>query len=140
MIISHCLILRNSEHGRSSESQVEVSLCQTHLQLQGISPLVCLTPYARKRGLTLSLESLINGKGMDLNVCNLLTLVYCAFPDHLLQQSLPPTSPAPNIFFCLQMAFKVGAADIVERYSVVLGLPWIQEVCMLLNFCLFLSC
>lgn len=34
-----------------------------------------------------SLETLIDGEGMDLNLSNRQTLVYCAFPDSLQDNS-----------------------------------------------------
>ena len=78
-IILGWLPLRNCRHGRSSENQVEITLvkdiniCKGNLHLKGVS----LSVHRRGR-MTLSLETVINAEGKDLNLHNNLTLVYCA--------------------------------------------------------------
>lgn len=46
--------------------------------------------------MTKLLETLINGKGKDLNLYNSITFVYCAFPD-----SLPSLTRLPSTSFVL---------------------------------------
>lgn len=87
-IILGQLILRNSTHGRSSESQAEVT-CAKDIYTVRESTLVRVSPLLfQEEGMTLSIET-YHAEGQDLNLQNSLTLFYCACP--VTDSSLSPT-------------------------------------------------
>ena len=44
-IILSCLLFKNSRHRKSSENQVEVTLCKRNLHVEGKSPSVRVSPF-----------------------------------------------------------------------------------------------
>lgn len=77
------IILRNSRHRRSSENRGEVSLTLGKFTFtKKISMYVSLSVPGREGDCT-SLETLIHGEGLELNLCNNLIFADGALPDRL---------------------------------------------------------
>lgn len=95
-IIAGWLSLENSRHRKSSDNE-KLSFCERHSPLQGDqgpSP-----QYQEEMEDSESQETLIHGEGNDLNLCNNLIFVSCAFLDKL--SYLTPLS-LPSICFVLR--------------------------------------
>lgn len=79
--------------------------------------------------MTNSLETVINGESIDLNVHNHLTLEYCALP-----RNFPLLTPHPQHLLSLARDSISGVASAYSG-SFPKSLPSLQEAYMLLNFC-----
>lgn len=90
----------------------------------------------KKRRMTKSPETGINGEGRDLNLLNNLTIVYCALPDNR-PSTISIHSQQPFSLFCLylEMVFKEMVGTILGSLLSFLGCAsYIQKVYILLNF------
>ena len=84
-IILGWLLLKAADMRETLKSRTYLPFVKRHLHLQRKSPSVQVSPslYQEEGGMILSLETLINAEGKDLNLHSNLILVYCAFSGNL---------------------------------------------------------